>query len=104
MHLTEQGLRPDDHHPVPAHDDRRQLPLARMQIPPEIDPTLSVNDVLRRWPFAVRTLNQYAIDTCCGGALSLADAARDAGVAVDELIAAISVDATEVAATGREGQ
>lgn len=67
---------------------------------PDIDPALSVNDVLRRWPLAARTLNAYGIDTCCGGALSLHDAAREVGIGVDALIAAITNDATEVVATG----
>ena len=68
-----------------------------MQMPhtvPRIDPALAVNDVLRRWPVAVRTLNAYGIDTCCGGSLSLEQAAGEVGISVDVLIAAISIDAT----------
>lgn len=45
-----------------------------------IDPDLSVNEVIRRWPAAIGPLNEFGIDTCCGGAASLRDAATDAGV------------------------
>lgn len=50
------------------------------------DATWSVNDVLRRYPDAVGVFNELGVDACCGGANSLADAARDAGVALDELL------------------
>ncbi len=40
---------------------------------------LSVNEIVRRWPAAVAALNERGIDTCCGGALSLRDAAGAAG-------------------------
>jgi regulator of cell morphogenesis and NO signaling len=57
---------------------------------PTVDPALSVNDVLRRWPAAVTALNAYGIDTCCGGADSLSEAAAQVGVSVDDLIGAIA--------------
>ena len=61
---------------------------------PPIDPSLSVNEVLRRWPSAVSVLNAFGIDTCCGGTLPLATAALHAGIPVGEVIAAIGVAAT----------
>jgi len=57
---------------------------------PTIDPALSVNEVLRRWPGAVTALNAYGVDTCCGGANSLSEAAAQAGVSADDLIGAIA--------------
>jgi regulator of cell morphogenesis and NO signaling len=57
---------------------------------PTIDPGLSVNEVLRRWPGAVTALNAYGVDTCCGGAASLSEAAGQAGVSVDDLIGGIT--------------
>jgi len=56
---------------------------------------LSVNDVLSRWPAALPSLNAFGIDTCCGGSDSLADAAREAGVAVNTLWNAIVSAAME---------
>lgn len=39
----------------------------------------SVNDVIRRYPATVDLFNRYGIDACCGGAASVADAARRDG-------------------------
>jgi regulator of cell morphogenesis and NO signaling len=50
---------------------------------------LSVNEILRRWPAAVAALNERGIDTCCGGALSLRDAAGAAGIPAAELLEAV---------------
>ena len=54
-----------------------------------LDPTLSVNEVLRRWPAAVASLNALGIDSCCGGASSLREAADEAGIPLAELLGAI---------------
>ena len=55
-----------------------------------IDPALSVNDILRRWPAAVSALNAAGVDTCCGGADSLSVAAAQAEIPVADLIDAIT--------------
>jgi len=60
-----------------------------MTSPVAIDPLESVNDLVRRLPDALPVLNAFGLDTCCGGALSLADAARANGLAVDDLLDAI---------------
>lgn len=67
--------------------------------PAAVDPALSVNETLRRWPAAVAPLSAFGVDTCCGGAASLEAAARDAGVPVAELLAAVAtaIDAAIVA-------
>lgn len=57
---------------------------------PVVDPTLSVNETLRRWPAAVGPLNAFGVDTCCGGAASLEMAAADAGVPVATLLDAVA--------------
>jgi regulator of cell morphogenesis and NO signaling len=62
----------------------------------EIDPALSVDTILRRWPSSAGPLNSFGIDTCCGGALSLATAAAAAGAPLAELLAAVA------AAAGRD--
>jgi iron-sulfur cluster repair protein YtfE (RIC family) len=69
---------------------------------PGLEPTLSVNDVLHRWPIAAHTLNAWGIDTCCGGLLPLDAAAQEAGIDVDELITAITISATAAAPSGAE--
>lgn len=54
-----------------------------------IDPAWSVNDVLRRYPAAASVFNDFGLDTCCGGALSLAEAARHKRIDPERLYAAL---------------
>jgi iron-sulfur cluster repair protein YtfE (RIC family) len=46
----------------------------------QLDCRLSVNEIIARHPATAATFNAHGIDTCCGGAASVEDAARDAGV------------------------
>ena len=63
-----------------------------------IDPMWSVNELLRLYPAAGRVLNDYGIDTCCGGGDSLEDAARAANIDVTLLLGALS---TAIPVAGR---
>jgi regulator of cell morphogenesis and NO signaling len=54
-----------------------------------LDLDTSVNDVLRCHPAAVRAFNAFGVDACCGGAASLRDAARDAGLLPETLLFAV---------------
>lgn len=47
---------------------------------PQISASLTVNEVLRRWPATASVLNRHAVDMCCGGGLRLDLAAASAGV------------------------
>lgn len=55
--------------------------------------TLTVNEAVRRYPATIAIFNRYGIDTCCGGALPVAEAAAeahvDASVLRAELVSAI---------------
>lgn len=51
-----------------------------------ITPETTVDDVLTCKPGASGLLLDLGVDTCCGGSLSLAIAAHDAGVDVDVLL------------------
>lgn len=64
-----------------------------------IDPMLSVNETIRRYPAALDLLARQGIDTCCGGALSLAAASADAGVDLSRLLH----DLADATAKAREG-
>jgi regulator of cell morphogenesis and NO signaling len=44
-----------------------------------IDAAWTVNQILHRQPNAVSVLDSFGIDSCCGGALSLEEAARRHG-------------------------
>ena len=52
-----------------------------------IDPTLAVDELLRRHPSALPVLTTAGIDTCCWGGLTLAAAAHGAGLTFDQLAA-----------------
>lgn len=60
-----------------------------------LDPTLTVNAVLARWPSTVAPLNALGIDCCCGGGASLRAAAAEAGVPLDVLLAALRASILE---------
>ncbi|WP_243090241.1 DUF542 domain-containing protein [Thermus neutrinimicus] len=49
----------------------------------------TVNEVLQRYPEAVSLLNELGIDTCCGGADPLEEAARQAGKNPEEVLTAL---------------
>jgi regulator of cell morphogenesis and NO signaling len=51
--------------------------------------TTTVHDLLRRHPATMAIFSRFGVDTCCGGGLPLAEAARHAGVSPDELLAAL---------------
>ena len=55
----------------------------------EIDPGMSVNDVIRRHPSTITVFNELGIDACCGGAASIDEAARRDGVESSVLLAAL---------------
>lgn len=65
-------------------------PMPATPAPPgAIMPDSTVNDVLLRHPATVAVFNAFGVDACCGGAASLAEAARDAGISLDALLDAL---------------
>jgi iron-sulfur cluster repair protein YtfE (RIC family) len=52
-----------------------------------LDPLLSVNELIQRYPAALPVLNTAGIDTCCGGGLTLAAAAQGSGLTFEQLAA-----------------
>lgn len=56
---------------------------------PELDCGLTVNDMVIRWPATIAVFNRFGIDSCCGGAVSVEDAARREGVDATALCAAL---------------
>lgn len=57
----------------------------------------TVSELVRRFPGAMAVLHRRGIDLCCGGWLTLRQAAEQAGVAPEALLA-------ELAACGPGGQ
>lgn len=55
-----------------------------------IDPTLTINEVVARHPETIPVFNRLGLDTCCGGGVSLTDAARRDGLDLAALLVALS--------------
>ncbi len=45
----------------------------------ELDPRMTVNDLLRRYPEVQEVLDRYHVDYCCGGNYTLEEAAEKGG-------------------------
>ncbi len=54
-----------------------------------VAPETTVEAIGRRSPRALATLRNLGIDTCCGGSLTLAQAAASAGVPVETVLQAL---------------
>ena len=64
---------------------------------PTLDPAVTVNEILLKYPSAVSVFNELGIDACCGGDASLNEAARRDGVNLAKLLAALdTIAATDV--------
>jgi iron-sulfur cluster repair protein YtfE (RIC family) len=62
-----------------------------------VDPNLTINTVVQRYPDALGVFNARGLDTCCGGGLPVAEAARRHGLDLQELLAAVEQVAAEAA-------
>lgn len=60
-----------------------------MSVERTVDPSLTLNEVVRRYPAALGVFNARGLDTCCGGGLPVAEAARHHGLDLAELLAAL---------------
>jgi iron-sulfur cluster repair protein YtfE (RIC family) len=63
---------------------------------PRFDETLSVNEVLHLHPPTAAVFNAFGVDACCGGDRTIARAAREDGVALESLLAALRWTLTDL--------
>ncbi len=61
-----------------------------MSIEQTVDPNLTLNEVIQRYPAALGVFNARGLDTCCGGGLPVAEAARRHGLDLAELMTALA--------------
>ena len=54
-----------------------------------LDRALSVNEVIARFPQTISVFNRFGIDSCCGGAAALDEAAHRDGADADALFMAL---------------
>lgn len=57
--------------------------------PSSIDPSWTINELLRREPSSAPVLNAFGVDTCCGGGDTITTAAMNAGLDAAEIISAL---------------
>ena len=55
----------------------------------KIDVGSTVNELIALYPETIAVFNRFGIDSCCGGAEPVADAARRDGADVDALLVAL---------------
>jgi regulator of cell morphogenesis and NO signaling len=56
----------------------------------KITKDLVVNDCISLYPKTIGVFTNFSIDSCCGGAVSIEDAARRDGAPLDELLKALN--------------
>jgi regulator of cell morphogenesis and NO signaling len=55
----------------------------------QFDLSLTINDIVARYPETIGIFNRFGMDTCCGGAVTVEEAARRDGIDAAEVIAAL---------------
>ncbi len=55
----------------------------------KLDPRLSINEIVAQHAETIPVFNKFGMDTCCGGGVSVDEAARRDGVEVDVVLAAL---------------
>ncbi|HEX6989333.1 MAG TPA: DUF542 domain-containing protein [Bacillota bacterium] len=65
---------------------------------------MTVNRVVERWPETMPTFQRFGIDMCCGGWMTVDQAAREVGADVDELCNALlgAANGEQAASGGRK--
>ena len=61
-----------------------------MPITKEIDPSLTINEIVALHPATISVFNRFGMDTCCGGAVRVDEAARRDGVDLETLQTALN--------------
>jgi regulator of cell morphogenesis and NO signaling len=61
----------------------------QMQSTASIELTATVNEIVAQFPDTIAVYNRFGIDSCCGGGVPLADAARRDGADPNALLAAL---------------
>lgn len=54
-----------------------------------LDSTLTINEIVALHPQTIAVFNRFGLDTCCGGGVRVAEAARRHGLDLDALESAL---------------
>jgi regulator of cell morphogenesis and NO signaling len=60
-----------------------------MQNLTQLDPTLTINEIVARYPATIPVFNRFGMDTCCGGGVSVQQAAHRDGIDVETVLTAL---------------
>jgi regulator of cell morphogenesis and NO signaling len=58
-----------------------------MQTTLTLEPTMTINSIVARNPETIPVFNRLGMDTCCGGGVSVEEAARRDGLALETVMA-----------------
>lgn len=53
----------------------------------QLDPSLTINEIVAQHPETIACFNRFGFDTCCGGGVSVEEAARRDGVDLETVLA-----------------
>ena len=60
-----------------------------MQKLTQLDPTLTINEIVALYPATIPVFNRFGMDTCCGGGIPIESAAHRDGIDVEVVMAAL---------------
>ena len=55
----------------------------------QLDPSLTINEIVARYPETIAVFNRFGMDTCCGGGVPVEEAARRDSLDLDQILAAL---------------
>lgn len=58
-----------------------------------ITPDMVINEVIRQHPWTLPVFHRYGVDSCCGGAHTLAAAAQENSLDLDQMLAELAAAA-----------
>ena len=54
-----------------------------------LDPNLTINEIVARFPETIPVFNHFGLDTCCGGGVRVDEAAHREGIDAAELLSSL---------------
>lgn len=61
----------------------------------KVNKEMIVNDCIKQFPKTIGVFTQFHIDSCCGGAVPIEDAAKRDGAPLNDLMAALEAAASK---------
>lgn len=55
----------------------------------QFDPSMTIKEIAARFPASIPVFNRFGFDTCCGGGVAVAEAARREGIDSEAVVDAL---------------